>query len=246
MIARHLEMRDACKSRITRLVNYITSGVAGERIGTVRVTNCLSDPRCMKAVVAEMLATQECNQRTTKDKTYHLLISFRPGECPTDAMLADIEERLCASIGFTGHQRISAVHMDTDNVHLHIAINKIHPERLTIHEPYRAYNTMARVCEALEAEYGLQIDNHEARKCTDADRLLIVLDGLPRLLAALSGVHEYIWAGATIDDAIAAATQYFQTRFKDTDIRAELDRLEDTLNDMVDRLAAMRVTVFGE
>ena len=87
---------------------------------------------------------------------------------------------------------------------------------------------------------------HSSEKCTDADRLLIVLDGLPRLLAALSGVHEDIWAGATIDDAIAAATEYFQTRFKDTDIRAELDRLEDTLNDMVDRLAAMRVAVFGE
>ena len=87
---------------------------------------------------------------------------------------------------------------------------------------------------------------HSSDETTDADRLLIVLDGLPRLLAALSGVHEDIWAGATIDDAIEAATQYFQTRFKDTDIRAELDRLEDTLNDMVDRLAAMRVTVFGE
>ena len=87
---------------------------------------------------------------------------------------------------------------------------------------------------------------HSSDDTTDADRLLIVLDGLPRLLSALSGVHEYIWAGATIDDAIAAATQYFQTRFKDTDIRAELNRLEDTLNDMVDRLAAMRVTVFGE
>ncbi|MBR4736444.1 MAG: hypothetical protein IK051_02125 [Rhodocyclaceae bacterium] len=81
---------------------------------------------------------------------------------------------------------------------------------------------------------------HSSEKCTDADRLLIVLDGLPRLLAALSGVHEYIWDGATIDDAIEAATQYFQTRFKDTDICAELDRLEDTLNDMVDRLAACR------
>ena len=87
---------------------------------------------------------------------------------------------------------------------------------------------------------------HSSQDTTDADRLLIVLDGLPRLLAALSGVHEDIWAGATIDDAIAAATEYFQTRFKDTDIRAELDRLEDTLNDMVDRLAAMRMTVFGE
>ena len=105
-----------------------------------------------------------------------------------------------------------------------------------------------RVCELIAlVRYLHAVDAvHSSDKCTDADRLLIVLDGLPRLLAALSGVHENIWAGATIDDAIAAATQYFQTRFKDTDIRAELDRLEDTLNDMVDRLAAMRVTVFGE
>ena len=171
MIARHLEMRDARKSRIARLVDYITSGVTGERVGAVRVTNCLSDPNCMQACVAEMLATQECNQRTTKDKTFHLLVSFRPGEAlPPDDVLAAIEERLCVGIGFAGHQRISAVHTDTDNVHLHIAINKIHPERLTIHEPYRAYDKMARICEALEAEYGLQIDNHAARKCPSENR----------------------------------------------------------------------------
>ena len=105
-----------------------------------------------------------------------------------------------------------------------------------------------RVCELIAiVRYLHAVDAvHSSEKSTDADRLLVTLDGLPRLLAALSGVHEDIWAGATIDEAIAAATQYFQTRFKDTDIRAELDRLEDALNDMVDRLAAMRVTVFGE
>ena len=170
MIARHLEMQDARKSRFARLAQYITSGVAGERVGAVRVTNCLSDPNCMKAVVAEVLATQDCNRRTTKDKTFHLLVSFRTGEKPTDDVLAAIEQRLCDSIGLGEHQRISAVHVDTDNVHLHVAINKIHPERLTICEPYRDYDKMARVCEALEAEYGLQVDNHEARKCPSENR----------------------------------------------------------------------------
>ena len=170
MIARHLEMRDARKSRIARLVDYITSGVTGERVGAVRVTNCLSDPNCMKAVVAEIRATQDCNKRTTKDKTYHLLVSFRAGEKPADEVLAAIEERLCAGIGFAGHQRVSAVHYDTDNVHLHIAINKIHPELLTVHEPYNDYNKLARLCTALEAEYGLQIDNHEPRKCPSENR----------------------------------------------------------------------------
>ena len=99
-----------------------------------------------------------------------------------------------------------------------------------------------RVCELIAlVRYLHAVDAvHSSDKCTDADRLLVTLDGLPRLLYALSGVHEDIWAGATIDDAIAAATDYFQTRFQDTDIRAELDRLEDTLNDMVDRLAACR------
>ncbi len=31
-------------------------------------------------------------------------------------------------MGYADHQRVSAVHYDTDNVHIHIAINKIHPQ----------------------------------------------------------------------------------------------------------------------
>lgn len=62
------------------------------------------------------------------------------------------------------HQRISAVHHDTDNLHIHVAINKIHPERHTIHEPYRAYQTMGDMAAILEREYGLQVTNHTGRK----------------------------------------------------------------------------------
>lgn len=94
-----------------------------------------------------------------------------------------------------------------------------------------------RVCELIAlVRYLHAVDAvHSSEKCTDADRLLVTLDGLPRLLAALSGVHEYIWAGATIDDAIAAATQYFQTRFKGTDIRAELAAADDALHALLEQ-----------
>ena len=55
---------------------------------------------------------------------------------------------------------ISAVHHDTDNLHVHIAINKIHPTRHTIHDPYYPHRTLAELCEVLERDYNLERDNH--------------------------------------------------------------------------------------
>ena len=62
------------------------------------------------------------------------------------------------------HQRVSAVHNDTDNLHIHIAINKIHPTRGTMQEPYYSHRALADLCATLERDYGLERDNHEPRQ----------------------------------------------------------------------------------
>lgn len=41
--------------------------------------------------------------------------------------MEDIEVRRRGALGFAEHQRISAVHQNTENWHLHVAINKVHP-----------------------------------------------------------------------------------------------------------------------
>jgi hypothetical protein len=111
-----------------------------------------------------VLATQHTNTRAKGDKTYHLIVSFRAGEQPSADTLRAIEERICVGLGYGEHQRISAVHNDTDNLHIHIAINKIHPTRHTMHEPYYPHRALAELCTALERDYGLERDNHEPRK----------------------------------------------------------------------------------
>ena len=73
------------------------------------------------------------NVRAKGDKTYHLVVSFPPGEHPTADQLRDIEDELCAAIGLADHQRISAVHTDTDHLHIHVAISKIHPDHPPLH-----------------------------------------------------------------------------------------------------------------
>ncbi|HGK7612055.1 TPA: relaxase/mobilization nuclease domain-containing protein [Legionella pneumophila] len=163
MIIRHIPMKSARLSSFSALVKYITDEQnKQERVGKVRISNCNSvDPTW---AIHEVLATQARNQRAKSDKTYHMLISFAPGENPSNEVLKAIEERIISSIGFKDHQRISTIHHDTDNLHIHVAINKIHPKTFNMIEPYRAYRAFADVASKLEIEYGLEITNHRTRK----------------------------------------------------------------------------------
>jgi len=163
LIAKHVPMRSLGKSDFAGLADYITDEQEKtERLGLVQATNC--EAGTVKAAISEVLATQHMNTRAKGDKTYHLLVSFRAGEKPDADTLKAIEERICAGLGYGEHQRISAVHHDTDNLHIHIAINKIHPTRHTMHEPYYPHRALAELCTALERDYGLERDNHEPRK----------------------------------------------------------------------------------
>ncbi|HCM7206558.1 TPA: relaxase/mobilization nuclease domain-containing protein [Salmonella enterica subsp. enterica serovar Typhimurium str. D23580] len=169
MIAKHVPMRVVKKSDFRELVEYLNDPQEKqERVGRVTVTNCLQDNALDAAL--EVQATQALNTRTEADKTYHLLISFREGENPAPEVLEAIEARVCAALGYADHQRVSAVHHDTDNLHIHVAINKIHPTRHTIHTPYNDYKTLGEICEKLEREYGLEADNHTARKTAGENR----------------------------------------------------------------------------
>lgn len=169
MIAKRIPMNSAKKSSFAGLVKYITSSQGiNERVGEVRVTNCLTDE--LSWAVQEVLHTQKINTRAEGDKTYHLLISLAPGEQPSSEVLRDIEDRVCSAIGYQDHQRVSAVHNDTDCLHIHIAINKIHPERHTLHEPYRDFKTLGDICARLELEHGLQQVNHGRKKSVSEGR----------------------------------------------------------------------------
>lgn len=163
MIVKHVPMRALRKSSFAELARYLSDPQDHrERVGDLRMANCHADE--WADALLEVMATQARNTRAQGDKTYHLIISFRAGEQPPAADLAEIERRICAGLGFAEHQRVSAVHHDTDNLHVHVAINKIHPARLTMHEPFRAYRTLALLCASIETDFGLEHDNHQARQ----------------------------------------------------------------------------------
>lgn len=165
MISRRIARKPA-NDNYRRLANYIAG--AGPRPDDDKVlagwcAGCWAGDDYEWAV-QEVVDTQALNTRSRQEKTYHLIVSFRPEDdaALTPEIFKEIEATFADALGFAEHQRHCAVHRNTRNLHLHVAYNMIHPERLTRHEPYRDFLTRDRLCRELEQRYGLAVDNGRA------------------------------------------------------------------------------------
>ena len=116
--------------------------------------------------IQEVEDTQALNTRTTQEKTYHLIVSFRPEDEDklTPEAFKAIERRFAAALGLSEHQRHCGVHVNTNHIHLHVAYNLIHPEKLTRIEPYRDFIKRDKLCREIEKEYGLTVDNGREKR----------------------------------------------------------------------------------
>jgi len=152
-----------------RLGAYILdANHTGEKVAWARVMNCASTDAGW--AVKEIISTQARNTRSRRDKSYHLVVSFPEGERPTREQVEDIEDRLCDAIGLTRHQRVSAVHQNTDNWHLHIAISTVDPRTFRNVAPFRDHFRLQEACAELEIKHDLSVDNHTTQRDAVQDR----------------------------------------------------------------------------
>lgn len=74
----------------------------------------------------EMLALAQ-NSTHSKDPINHYVLSWREGEQPTPAQIEEAVDLFLDTMGLVGHQTLYGLHADTDNVHLHLMVNRVHP-----------------------------------------------------------------------------------------------------------------------
>lgn len=131
----------------------------GEKLLFAWHVGCLSDTYA--AALIEIEATQGMNTRCQGGKTYHLLVSFRPEDEAklNPESMRGIEVAFAQALGFSDHQRVCGVHKNTNNMHLHVAYNMIHPELFTKREPFRDFYKLSEICRKMEKKYGLVVDN---------------------------------------------------------------------------------------
>lgn len=161
MIAKVPTKRDDGNSSFATLGKYITGEKLDRETGEILRdesdiyvdTNCLS----VNTASAEMRAASDMNGRV-RDPVYHAMISWRSGEEPSNEQMIAAAKAAQAAVGMDGHQYLYAVHRDTDNIHVHMMINRVHPDTYKSVYPDRDFFKLDKCMREIELQQGWQHD----------------------------------------------------------------------------------------
>ena len=157
MIVRH-QRASASNRGFRQLARYIQGRCDKPRATWFLAANLpgVTGPRDLELACRLVEAVHAQNTRAGSDRTYHLVISLHPEDRSLDRNeLGRVVENLVETLGFSGHQYIAARHNDKDHEHVHVAINKIHPETFRIHSPAWDHQKLFTAGRVLEVELGL-------------------------------------------------------------------------------------------
>ena len=128
-------------------------GELHERVEWTATRNLFSDDPNLIAVL--MRSTAEQNQRAEKP-VYHLSISLDKGEALGREQFEQVVDRTLDDLGLSDHQALIVSHNDTDYEHVHVMVNRVHPETGRV---WRNGHDFARIEKSLrqqEQELGLR------------------------------------------------------------------------------------------
>jgi hypothetical protein len=115
-------------AHVRDLLDYIAGPAAGgggekvEHRGAVNLLNIDNEGQVREVADLAKVA------KRSPQPVQHWIVSWREGEQPTAAQADDAVRIFLDEMGLANHQAVYALHRDTHNCHLHLAVNRVHPE----------------------------------------------------------------------------------------------------------------------
>ncbi|HET7463738.1 MAG TPA: relaxase/mobilization nuclease domain-containing protein [Longimicrobium sp.] len=108
------------------------------------------------AAVRIMAATAR-DSGSRQAPVYHISISFDPDDPVDRAIMIQVADRLLRDLDLEEHQALIVSHKDRLHPHLHLVVNRVHPERLTVWSNWYDFPRIERSLRAQEVELGLRV-----------------------------------------------------------------------------------------
>ena len=113
-------------------------------------------------VIHEMKATAALSSRCKKP-VYHISLSWDTKDAPTRAQMEEACDELLGALGLSEHQAYLVAHKDTLHPHLHVMINRVHPETGKAWSTSHDYRRIEQTLRRLERRWGFrEVDGHHA------------------------------------------------------------------------------------
>lgn len=187
MIAKLPGKRKDGKSSFHNLINYITGILREEAVIYVASQNVFSTETA--AIEMEALAIE--NTRC-KDPAFHFILSWRELELPTKKQVDEAVHIALKELDLQDCQAIWALQADTENRHVHVAVNRIDPETTKAIQPAGNWTKKAleRAARKIELTQGWEIEQ--------SGRYVVTADG--ELKEKSIGLREEVKISQTARD----------------------------------------------
>lgn len=153
---------------------------------------------CLKTAPIEMEAVASQNARV-KDPVYHYILSWPEKERPAPEAIFQAARHTLSALGLSRHQYIIAIHANTDNVHAHVEVNRVHPMTYKAALLTFAHATLHKAAREVEIKLGWSHDNGIFEVVTANGQQHIIKVGVRRTMertAAGAGAKRFeIWNG---------------------------------------------------
>lgn len=144
-------------NEFTGMARYLVRGKSKEpdpkRVAWIAAQNLpTEDP---ELAAAYMEATAERSVRARK-AAYHLMIAWHARERPAPEVMQDVAFKTLALAGLGEHQALIMGHGDKPHPHLHILLNRVHPDTGRAWKPAHDYATFDRIMRVLADAHGFE------------------------------------------------------------------------------------------
>lgn len=138
------------------LATYLAAGKTGqerERVAWSTARNLpTNDPELAGTI---MRATAERSTRV-EQPVYHLVLSFDPDDGVDRATMERVADRVLTRIQLHEHQAVIVAHRDREHAHIHILVNRVHPETGLAWEYSFDYRAIQEVLREEERALGIR------------------------------------------------------------------------------------------
>lgn len=139
------------------LGKYLVAGRDHVESGRVAWTSSRNLPTDDPELAAKIMrATASQNVRVDKP-VYHVVLSFDPADVVDRATMERVADELLRELKLQGHQAIIVAHSDRMHPHMHILINRVHPETGVAWDRWKDYNAIQRVLRDQERALNVRV-----------------------------------------------------------------------------------------
>lgn len=138
------------------IAKYLVAGHSGDEWGRVAWTTSRNLPTADPELAGKIMrATAEQSDRVTRP-VYHLALSFDPGDSVEPVIMERVADDVLRQLELDEYQVIMVAHRDREHQHVHLLVNRVHPETGRAWERSHDYRMIQQVLRAEERVLGLR------------------------------------------------------------------------------------------